>query len=129
MYEEQIRATFAEFAAAWNDHDVASMAGCWCEGGSAVDPWGRFASGRDGVFNLLAGEHEGPMRESSYRLQTLEIKQLSDRSAVVTCEAVIDGVRAPNGRIYALPHHVDAVVVADEDRWRFLSLHPSLPRA
>jgi uncharacterized protein (TIGR02246 family) len=127
--EAQIRATFDEFAAAWNDHDVASMAACWCEGGSAVDPWGRFASGRDGVNRLLAGEHEGPMRESSYRVATIAINPLSESSAVATCEAFIDGVRAPNGRVYTLPHHIDAVLVADDGRWRFLSLHPSLPRA
>ncbi|HEY0143234.1 MAG TPA: SgcJ/EcaC family oxidoreductase [Thermoanaerobaculia bacterium] len=130
MSESQIQATFAEFAEAWNAHDPAAMAACWTANGNAIHLWGRFVAGRDGVAELLDGEHEGPMRESRYRVAALRVRPLSDTTAVVECDAVIEGVRAPNGRVYELPHRVDAVCVAEEDgRWRFATLHPSFQRA
>ena len=121
-----IRATFDEFAAAWNAHDAARMAACWVDEGNAVDPWGKLAVGRHGVEQLLAEEHEAPMRESSYRILQLATRSLSEHAAVVECEATIDNVRAPNGRHYELKHRLDGVAVVRDGAWRFLSLHPSL---
>jgi hypothetical protein len=61
----------------------------------------------------------------------LHIQPLSDRTAVVQCEAVLENVHAPNGKPYALPHQIDAVIALDANRgdWRFLSFHPSFVRA
>jgi uncharacterized protein (TIGR02246 family) len=125
MSEQLIRARFDEFAAAWNAHDVEAMAGCFIETGNVTHPWGTFAAGRDAIARLLAGEHEGAMRESRWRFEQLSIRQLSDRAAVVECDGVIEGARAPNGSIYTLPHRINAVVV-DEGGWRFLSLNPNI---
>jgi uncharacterized protein (TIGR02246 family) len=128
MDEEQIRARFDAFAAAWNAHDVAAMTGCFVERGNVTHPWGTFAAGREAIAQLLAGEHEGAMRESRWRFEQLTIRPLSERAVVAACDGVIDGVRAPNGNAYALPHQIDAVLV-DDDGWRFLSLHPTITRA
>lgn len=129
MSEQQIRATFAEFTNAWNAHDVAAMAACWTASGNAVDLWGRLAAGREGVAGLLGGEHAGPMRESTYRVDDVRIRPLSDESAVVECDALIQNVLAPNGRVYELRHRVDAVIVVEDGQWRFVTLHPSFARA
>lgn len=129
MIEQRIRATFDAFAAAWNAHDVARMVDCWSEQGTAVDIWGRYAVGRVGVTELLAGEHAGLMRESTYRIDDLHVQVLSERSAIVEMEAVIENALRPNGKPYDLPHRVDAVLVDDGGTWRFISLHPSFARA
>lgn len=130
MSEQQIHATFAEFREAWNAHDARAMAACWTAEGVVVDLWGRFLAGRAAVEEYLRSEHETPMRESHYRYITLEIRSLSDNTAVVACEGVLENVIAPNGKRYELPHRVDGVIVAEEDgRWRFATLHPSFKRA
>jgi uncharacterized protein (TIGR02246 family) len=128
--EEKIRATFDAFADAWNAHDVTRMVACWAEQGTAVDPWGRYAAGHEGVARLLGGEHEGSMRESSYRIDEVRVQALSERSAIAECECVIVDALAPNGKRYELRHRVDAVLVCEDDEsWRFISLHPSFGRA
>lgn len=126
--EQEIRECFERFAAAWNSHDVEAMVACWCREGNAIDPWGRFASGHDGIRQLLSSEHSTSMRESRYRLEAVRVRSLSDSSCIAECDAVIEGVRAPNGSLYELPHHIDSVVVR-QDGWRFLSLHPTFSRA
>jgi uncharacterized protein (TIGR02246 family) len=130
MSDQQIRATFDEFTRAWNAHDVAAMAACWTASGNAVDLWGRLAVGHDGVVALLGGEHAGPMRESRYRVDDIRVRSLSEESAVVECDAYIEGVIAPNGRVYELAHRIDAIVAdAGDGQWRFVTLHPSFTRA
>ena len=126
--ENEVRECFDRFARAWDEHDVPAMVACWSPHGSAIDPWGRFAAGHEGVENLLRAEHEGAMRSSRYRIRDVRVRTLSEDSAVAECDAVIEQVIAPNGSTYELPHHLDAVVVR-ESSWRFLSLHPSFARA
>ncbi|HYC59737.1 MAG TPA: SgcJ/EcaC family oxidoreductase [Thermoanaerobaculia bacterium] len=128
--EEQIRARFTEFANAWNAHDVGAMVDCWTDGGNVTHPWGTFAAGREAITTLLTSEHDGPMRDSRWIVADLRIRPLSERTAVVQCDAVLEGVRAPNGKPYELPHQIDAVLAEEDGRgWRFVSLHPSFAHA
>lgn len=127
--EDEIRARFAAFADAWNAHDVAAIVDCWTASGNITHPWGTFAAGRDAMTRLLSGEHEGPMRESRWTIDELRIRALSDSTAVVQCDAKLEGVRAPNGKAYELPHRIDAVIARDGDAWRFVSMHPSFVHA
>lgn len=127
--ERAVRATFDRFTAAWNAHDARAMADCWQEDGAAVDPWGRHAHGRTGVEHLLADEHRETMAASSYRVVTFALEPRTDDVVVAECEAVIDDVCAPNGRAYALPHRLAAVLRLDGGTWRFVSLHPTFDAA
>jgi len=130
--EREIRERFVTFADAWNAHDVEAMAACWVENGNVTHPWGTFAAGRDAVARLLAGEHTGPMRDSRYRFDGLQVRPLSDYAAVVECDGVIEQVRAPNGSAYELRHRINAVLVRPEEglgEWRFMSLNPSVTSA
>lgn len=122
---DDIRATFETFARAWDAHDVGAMADCWLPEGNAIDIWGKYALGREGVIELLGDEHRTPMRESRYQLLRIEIRELSDESAVVECDARIDDALTPNGKKYPLPHKLSAVVVRRGGAWKFLSVHPS----
>ena len=82
-----------------------------------------------GITALLTEEHGGAMRDSRWIVSSLRIQPLSDRTAVVQCEGLLESVRAPNGKPYELPHQIDAVVVQDGDSWQFVSFHPSFVRA
>src|SRR5689334_8940291 len=53
-----IRKIYADFTAAWNKHDVSSMAKMWALDGDQVEPDGRHAKGRAEVEKLLTAEHE-----------------------------------------------------------------------
>jgi uncharacterized protein (TIGR02246 family) len=123
--EQAIRTTFERFREAWDAHDARAMAECWQDDGAAVDPWGRHAHGRAGVEHLLADEHRETMAGSRYRVLSIDVRPRTEDIVVVDCEAVIDDVRAPNGRAYALPHRVAAVLRLDGGTWRFVSLHPT----
>lgn len=127
-HEQQVRECFERFASAWDDHDIAAMVACWAEDGNAIDPWGRFAAGHEGIARLLSSEHASSMRDSRYRIDALRVRSLSEHSAIVECDAVIQHVLAPNGSTYDLPHRIDAVVV-HQNGWRLLSLHPTFARA
>ena len=129
MHDDAIRATFDEFADAWNRHDVAAMAACWVADGSVVHPYGHFAARREGIEELLANEHRDTMRDSTYRITKLEVKPSSDTTVIAECDGFIDTVRAPNGRPYQIAHTVHAVLVRDGARWRFLAMHPSYAHA
>jgi uncharacterized protein (TIGR02246 family) len=129
MSEQQIRARFEEFAAAWNVHDVAAMAGCFLDGGNVTHPWGTFAVGREAIASLLDDEHRGPMRDSRYRLGELQLRTLSERATAAECDGVLEGVRAPNGSAYDLPHRINAVLVDSDEGWRFMSMSPTVTRA
>jgi len=124
--EQDARAMFEEFARGWNAHDANAMAALWIEDGTVIDLWGHFAHGRAAIEQFLAGEHREPMRDSTYRVLATVAEPRSEEMAIVECTAVIEGVRNPKGRSYALPHRVVGVMRRDGGAWRFLSLHPTL---
>ncbi|MCU1350269.1 MAG: hypothetical protein JWO56_3299, partial [Acidobacteria bacterium] len=100
--EQDARAMFDDFARGWNAHDAAAMAALWIEDGTVIDLWGHIAHGREAIERFLAGEHREPMRDSSYRVIATVVEPRSEEVAIVECTAVIEGVRNPKGRSYAL---------------------------
>ena len=113
------------YVAAWNAHDVEALADCWIESGNIVHPWGRYAAGREAIVDLLREEHATEMSGSTQLLISVKAKPLSDDMTIFECDAAIEDVRAPNGRLYRLPHRLNGVAVQQPDRWRFVSFHPS----
>jgi uncharacterized protein (TIGR02246 family) len=113
------------YVAAWNAHDVEALTNCWVESGNIVHPWGRYAAGRQAITDLLREEHATEMSGSRQLLLSVKAKPLSDDMTIFECDAAIEDVRAPNGRLYRLPHRLNGVAVHESDRWRFVSLHPS----
>jgi uncharacterized protein (TIGR02246 family) len=113
------------FITAWNAHDVDALTRCWAESGNIVHPWGHYAAGHEEIRALLGDEHASGMGQSRQELQSVRSKFLSDNTVVLECDATIDDVKAPNGRLYRLPIRLNAVAVREGDAWRFVSLHPS----
>src|SRR5438552_3199531 len=57
------------FAVLWTAHDVDGMAVLWDSDGDIVypyDPYASYVRGQEKIRSLLAGEHKGRMRKSTY---------------------------------------------------------------
>jgi uncharacterized protein (TIGR02246 family) len=115
--------TISRFSDAWNRHDAGELAQLWSEDGELHHPWGEHRVGRDAIRELLASEHAGSMANSELTVERIEAGPASDTVAV-EIDAVLKGVRAPNGRPYDLPTVLSALFVRSGDDWQIRSLTP-----
>jgi uncharacterized protein (TIGR02246 family) len=115
--------TVAKFCEAWNRHAPADLAAMWMEHGELNHPWGVRRVGRDAILGALAEEHAGAMAESALAVRRIAVQCTSDK-AFVDIDAVLTGVRAPNGRPYDLPHSISAMFVRSGDDWRIATMTP-----
>jgi uncharacterized protein (TIGR02246 family) len=127
--EEEVKVMLAQFGAALNAHDAAAIARFWLRDGNFVDQWGRLAFGSDGVEQLFASLFTTELLDARFVASRLDLRRISDDTVVGECDAVWEHVRAPNGRLYDLPHRIDAVFVRGDGAWRFMSAHPSFRNA
>jgi uncharacterized protein (TIGR02246 family) len=115
--------TIAEFSESWNRHDADALAAMWTDDGELNHPWGFRAVGRDAIKELLANEHAGSMAGS--RLTVHRIAASGDeRSNIAEIEGILEGVRAPNGRPYDLPHTISVMFTLTDSRWRIRTMTP-----
>ena len=120
-----LQETIERFCDAWNRHDAGELAAMWSDTGELNHPWGFHRVGREAIRELLLAEHAGSMAQS--RLSVREISTNGDaRSMAAEIRAVLEGVRAPNGRAYDLPHVMSALFVRAgvDDEWRIRSMTP-----
>ena len=115
--------TMDRFRDAWNRHDAGELAALWAEDGELHHPWGLHRVGREAIRELLASEHASSMAESELSVERIECGPASDTVAV-EIDAVLKGVRAPNGRPYDLPTVMSALFVRAGDDWQIRSLTP-----
>ncbi|MEO8381424.1 MAG: nuclear transport factor 2 family protein [Acidobacteriota bacterium] len=118
-----IESLVARFCEAWNRHDVEELSLLWSEDGELVHPWGDRAVGRYAIRELLGREHASSMAGSTIRL-TAEPARIGDGHVVADLHGVLDGVLAPNGRSYSLPHTISAMFVDDSGHWRIRAMAP-----
>ena len=115
--------TLGRFCDAWNRHDASELAALWTEDGELNHPWGRRATGREAIRALLEEEHARSMAASSLRV--VRVNTFSTGTNVLAdVEGVLEGVIAPNGRRYALPHVMSAMFVETGAGWRIRTLTP-----
>ena len=88
-----------------------------------MHPWGARAVGRDAIRELLEREHAASMAQSTIQLAT-NVTSTGERTTVAEMRGVLEGVLAPNGRSYSLPHTISAMFVADGDRWQIRAMAP-----
>lgn len=119
-----VSATLTRFCDAWNRHDVDALTETWSEDGELNHPWGFQAVGREAIRKLLAGEHATSMAGSHLRISRVS-SQSGDGTVAAEVEGVLEGVQAPNGRTYDLPHKMHALFVFDGTEWRIRTLTPT----
>ena len=115
--------TIALFCDAWNRHAAEELAMMWVEDGELNHPWGYRRVGRDAIRDLLVTEHAGNMSASTLTVRAVSTESQPD-SATMEIDAVLAGVRAPNGRTYDLPHVMSAMFVRAGDEWKIRTMTP-----
>jgi uncharacterized protein (TIGR02246 family) len=118
-----VEAVVASFCDAWNRHDAAALASLWAADGELVHPWGERAVGRDAIREVLEREHASSMANSTIQLAT-NVTRAGDQTTFAEMRGVLDGVLAPNGRTYSLPHTISAMFVANADGWQIRAMAP-----
>ena len=120
---DDLEQTLARFCNAWNRHDAGELAALWAEDGELHHPWGLRRVGREAIRELLASEHAGSMAQSELSVERIETGPVTDTVAV-EIDAVLKGVRAPNGRPYDLPTIMSALFVRAGHDWQIRTLTP-----
>jgi uncharacterized protein (TIGR02246 family) len=116
------------FATAWGEHDAAAMAALWVPDGDLMNPMGREARGPSQIEQLFRDEHSTYMRGTTLSVKVLRARQLEPGLAVIDCEALLGGVKTPDGKdVLPLKHLIFAVVRKTEAGWRFVTARLSVP--
>jgi uncharacterized protein (TIGR02246 family) len=123
-----VRVLTEAFAAAWGRHNARELAALWTEDGDLVNPMGRMAKGRVEVQQLFADEHATFMKGTTLTVTIQSERAVEQGLALVDCEALLAGVRSPEGQ--ALPpfkHLIFALVKKQDGGWRFLAARLVVP--
>ena len=113
----------ADFAAAWNAHDAKRMAAVFAEDGDLINPFGQKARGRGDIEKFFAGEQAGPMKGTTYTIESTFFRELDPTCAISDWEGVVSGMMDPSGK--AMPpfrHHVFGVYVKKGGHWHATAL-------
>ena len=109
----------SDFAAGWNAHDAKKMAAVWADDGSLINPFGQKAQGRAGIEKFFEAEQAGPMKGTTYKIESTSVRELDPSCAVADWDAVVTGMMDPSGKAQPpFPHHVTAVCVKKGGHWQ-----------
>ena len=123
-----------EWIAAWNQHDAKLLASFWVADGNLINPFGRHAQGAAAIEKLFTDEHTSFMAGTTYAGTIESIRYLGKNGAVVDVDAVVTGMKGPDGA--ALPpfkHHVTWIAENKAGKWMavatraFILLPPPAP--
>jgi uncharacterized protein (TIGR02246 family) len=120
---DSVHETIDRFRDAWNRHEARDLASLWTEDGELLHPWGQRRVGRAAICETLRSEHSGSMACSEMTIGRI-VAQGNERTVFVEIDAVLAGVRAPNGRSYDLPHLMSALFERHGDGWLIRTMTP-----
>jgi len=116
--EQLIRGLYENFVAAWNRHDVATLAGMWAIDGDHLEPDGTVAKGRDAVRALLTREHESVFAKTRLNLSLADVWFVSENVALVDGGYEVTGIRTPDGvELPARRGHLTSVLIHEQGKW------------
>ena len=121
--EAAIRALEAAYDAAWNAADLPALTAPFTPDATIVDPFGRVSTGRAEIERLLGTLLAGRGRGSTHAGEILGVRFVTGDVALADGEAVIEGLKAPDGG--ALPpivHRFTDVLVRDGGGWRIAQI-------
>jgi len=110
------------FQAAWNAHDMASLADLFHHDATFVNRFGHYVRGVEAIVALHAPIHESIYRDSSLENELIDVVPIADGAAVVHFwSRLTAGMAHPAG-----PHAVDTLILAvltrQGDAWRIKAL-------
>lgn len=117
-----------EFVAAWNRHDSTALAAFWLPDGDLLNPFGRWAKGRDEVAKLLAEEHSTVMKATTFTVDAVSVRTPSPNVAVADSDITIAGMTGPDGSMMPpRKMHVAMVWVNKRGTWSIMAGRPMIP--
>jgi uncharacterized protein (TIGR02246 family) len=117
--EAAIRALEAAYDAAWNAADLEALTASFTPDATVVDPFGGVSSGRAEIGRLVGTLLAGSGRGSTHAGTILGVSFVTDDVALADGEALIEGLRSPDGS--AMPpivHRFTDVLVRGGEGWR-----------
>jgi uncharacterized protein (TIGR02246 family) len=108
-----------DFESAWNAHDAKKMAAVWAEDGDLINPFNRVEKGRAEIEKLFVEEQGGPMKASTYKIESSTLREIGKDAAVGDWSAVVTGITSPDGKTQPpFPHHVTTFLVKIAGKWQ-----------
>jgi uncharacterized protein (TIGR02246 family) len=117
---DQIKSALDEFSAAWKTNDGATVAGCFVEDGTLINPFGQRADGRAAVAAMYSEYFAGMLAGTSTTIDLASVRPVGDDHAFADGEQTIHG---PDGSAL-LVLHIAALLRRDGDDWRFVDSRP-----
>ena len=121
--EAAIRALEAAYDAAWNAADLEALTAPFTPDATIVDPFGGVSSGRAEIGRLLGTLLAGSGRGSTHAGTIRGVHFVTDDVALADGEAVIEGLKRPDGS--AMPpivHRFTDVLVRGDEGWRIAQI-------
>ena len=119
-----------EFVAAWNRHDSKAMAALFLPDGDLINPFGRWAKGRDEVARLFADEQSTVMNATTMTTDAIAVRTLAPEVALADWDITVTGMTAPDGSVMpAMKFHVAFVWGKKSGTWSVIAGRPMLPMA
>ncbi|HSK47629.1 MAG TPA: SgcJ/EcaC family oxidoreductase [Coriobacteriia bacterium] len=110
-----VRAVEADYDAAWNAGDLASLLQLLTDGVVIINPYGEMITGRDAVEESFAALFDGAARGSTHSSQIRAVHFVAPGVALVDAEAVISNFGSGPE---PLRHDFTDVLVRTRDGWR-----------
>jgi uncharacterized protein (TIGR02246 family) len=121
--EAAIRALEAAYDAGWDAADLQALTAPFTADAVIVDPFGGVSTGRAEIERLLGTLLAGSGRGSTHAGKIVGVHFVTDDVALADGEAVIEGLRTPDGD--ALPpivHRFTDVLVRGDGGWRIAQI-------
>lgn len=116
--EAAIKELNEQWVTAWNAHDPKKMAGAWAEDVSVINPFGVRCGNRTEVEKLFEQEQGGPMKASTYKIDSFILRKACDDVMVGDWDCTITGIIDPGGNaLPPFPHHVTLVYQNRGGHW------------
>ncbi len=117
-----------EFVAAWNGHDSNAIAALFAPDGDLINPFGRWAKGRDEVAKLLAEEQSTVMKATTMTTDAITVRTLAPNVALADWDVTVTGMTASDGSVMpAVKFHGAFIWVKKGGAWLITAGRPMLP--
>jgi uncharacterized protein (TIGR02246 family) len=117
---DQLSSAYDRYATAWATNDGATVADCFVEDGTLINPFGERAEGRAAIAALYAEYFGGMLRGTTTSFELDSVRPIERDHAFADGTQTIYG---PDGSV-VLAVHLAALLRRDGDDWRFVDGRP-----
>jgi uncharacterized protein (TIGR02246 family) len=126
--EATIRKLYAQYTAAWNQHDPKTMASFWTLDGDYMEPDGHHAKGQADVTKLFTQEQQTVFKDSTLALTIETVWFITEDVAMVDGKYDLSGVRDLEGKqLPTRTGHLTAVLMREDGTWKVAAGRAMIP--